>query len=99
MEKFYSGLLLTSTTLIFVLVYFCALKFEQEPGMTISKEKTIKSTPKSEETKFAFDSYLYGDGSFDDDTAHTSSVSKFENCPLKKHNNMISKVLSDLLGN
>ena len=80
MEKIHTGLLLTSTTLVFVLVYFCALKFEQDPSITISKEKTHQQTSsKSEERKFPFDSYLYGDGSFDDDTTHTNSVSKFRN--------------------
>ena len=80
MEKIHTGLLLTSTTLIFVLVYFCALKFEQEPSITISKEKTShKTSSKSEEWKFPFDSYLYGDGSFDDDTTTTNSVSRFIN--------------------
>ena len=78
MEKIHTGLLLTSTTLVFVLVYFCALKFEQEPSITITNKKTShKTSSKSEEWKFPFDSYLYGDGSFDDDTTHTNSVSKF----------------------
>ena len=80
MEKIHTGLLLTSTTLVFVLVYFCALKFEQEPSITISNKKTSQTSSKSEERKFPFDSYLFGDGSFDDDTTHTNSVSKlFDN--------------------